>query len=51
MAGTILRLTKTQAIVRDETFFPKRFNRKTGKIVRSKDTPTLPRCYLEMNDA
>ena len=33
MPGTVLRVTKTQVIVRDETCFPKRFNRKTRKIV------------------
>ncbi len=33
MPGTVLRVTKTQVIIQDETFMPKRFNRKTRKIV------------------
>ncbi len=39
LPGTVLRVTKTQVVVRDETTFLKRFNRKTRKIVGGSEFP------------
>jgi len=45
MPGTILRVTETQIVVRDDGFFPKRFNRKTRRQAGQWPTP----CHFEID--